>query len=205
MVPEVWPIRRGHEPVPPNYARRVNPRRLFSSVVLIGLGTVLGACSRGEQAPPLDPEMVALGRQVYAESCASSHGAEGKGAPDWQVRNELGELPPPPHDTEGHTWMHSDSVLYETIREGRVDEIFSQTGVRTMPPFEHVLSPREIRAVVTYLKTMWNREQRLYQWEASKDAPFPGGTETSFRTSIMTEVSKPFSDSFRNRPSGVST
>lgn len=69
--------------------------------------------------------------------------------------------------------MHSDSVLYQTIREGRVDEIFSQTGVRTMPPFEDVLSPRQIRAVITYLKTMWNREQRLYQWEASQEEPFP--------------------------------
>lgn len=96
---------------------------LFRTAVWIGFGTVLGACSRGEHAPPLDPELAAVGRQVYVESCASCHGCEGEGAPNWQVRNELGELPPPPHDTEGYTWMHSDSVLYHTVSEGRADDL----------------------------------------------------------------------------------
>lgn len=173
MLPDGFRIRRRNHSVPRNGPSCLGRARLLSTAVWIGFGAVVGACAQGEQAPPLDPEMVALGRKVYAETCASCHGSEGEGAPDWQVRNELGELPPPPHDGEGHTWMHSDSVLYHTVREGRADDIFSVTGRLTMPAFEDVLTPREIRAVITYLKTMWNPEQRLYQWEASQTAPFP--------------------------------
>lgn len=138
----------------------------------LGLAMLLMACERGKDAPPLDPEMVTLGRQVYAEGCASCHGAEGEGSPNWKVRNELRELPPPPHNAEGHTWMHSDSLLYQTVSEGRADS-FNLSDRRTMPAFKDTLSPREIRAVITYLKTLWKREQRLFQWQESLDEPFP--------------------------------
>lgn len=41
-----------------------------------------------------------------------------------------------------------------------------------MPAFQDVLSDQEIRAVITYLKTLWTDEQRRFQWTESRDEPF---------------------------------
>ena len=139
-----------------------------------GLSALLVACAPQEDKhpPPLDPEMVALGRQVYVEHCAACHGPSGEGQPDWETPNALGELPAPPHDSTGHTWKHSDEMLYHIILQGWRDP-FNETERLTMPAFRGVLSPREVRAVITYLKTLWTEEQRIFQWDESRDEPFP--------------------------------
>lgn len=140
---------------------------------LVGLPLLVAACGRGEEGPPeLDPEVVALGREAYRAYCASCHGLEGEGVPDWQTPNEMGELPAPPHDSTGHTWKHSDAMLYRIASEGWRDP-FNKTDRLTMPAFEDVLSPRQIVAVIAYLKTLWTAEQREFQWEESQDEPFP--------------------------------
>lgn len=137
------------------------------------MGLLLAACDRGGQGPPeLDAETVALGREVYRANCASCHGPEGEGPPDWQTPNELGELPAPPHDSTGHTWKHSDAMLYDIVKEGWRDP-FNRTARLTMPAFENQLSPRQIRAVITYTKTLWTRAQQEFQFRESEDEPFP--------------------------------
>lgn len=143
------------------------------SAGLIGVAVLLGGCEgQPEGPPPLDPEMVTLGREVYRQQCASCHGTRGEGASGWETPDELGELPPPPHDTAGHTWKHSDAMLYRIVRNGWRDP-FNRTERLTMPAFGNILSPREIRAVITYLKALWTPEQRQFQWEESRDEPFP--------------------------------
>ena len=42
-----------------------------------------------------------------------------------------------------------------------------------MPPFDSTLSPREIHAVITYLKDGWTPAQRRHQAEVSQEDPFP--------------------------------
>lgn len=140
-----------------------------------GLITLALASCGDEEPPPPDPEMVALGRQVYGQYCASCHGAEGEAQPNWQTPNELGELPAPPHDSTGHTWKHSDAMLYHIVLQGWRDP-FNTTERLTMPAFRGMLSPREIQAVIIYLKTLWTDEQRRFQWEESRDEPFPAAT-----------------------------
>jgi mono/diheme cytochrome c family protein len=147
-------------------------RKLPPAVALLG-AVVLSACQAGEDGPPPpDPEMVALGQQVYQQNCASCHGPAGEGQPDWEMPNALGELPAPPHDSTGHTWKHSDAMLYRIISQGWRDP-FNKTERLTMPAFEDVLSSREIQAVIAYLETLWSEEQRRFHWEESRDEPFP--------------------------------
>lgn len=136
-------------------------------------------------APPApDRQEIEAGRRIYQQFCAACHGANGEGKPGWEKRDALGELPPPPHDPEGHTWQHGDGMLYRLIRDGWRDP-FNKTKRLTMPAFKDVLSPQEIRAVVMYLKTLWTPEQRRIQLEESKQKPFPpeanakGGTRRS--------------------------
>jgi len=142
------------------------------------MGAMLTAASHvaivraADDAPSLDPDSVKSGRSIYGQHCASCHGANAQGAPDWQERDAHGELPAPPHDAEGHTWRHSDAMLYEMVTKGWRDP-FNKTTRLTMPAFVDVLSPEQVRAVVAYIKTLWTPEQRRFQLQESRNQPFP--------------------------------
>lgn len=45
---------------------------------------------------------------------------------------------------------------------------FNKTERLTMPAFEKVLTPQEIAAVISYLKSHWTQEQRQFQQQESK-------------------------------------
>ncbi len=68
--------------------------------------------------PQLDPQQVALGAAVYQNACASCHGADGEGEPNWKTPKADGAYPAPPHDASGHTWHHGDGLLYQIISDG---------------------------------------------------------------------------------------
>ena len=147
-------------------------RRTVLAIAIGLFGAVAAAYAAGTALPPLDPELLEAGRHVYAKHCASCHGARAEGTPNWEQPDAQGELPAPPHDAEGHTWKHSDAMLYRIVMRGWRDP-FNKTERLTMPGFSGVLSPREVRAVITYLKTLWTPEQRRFQQEESRDQPFP--------------------------------
>ena len=93
----------------------------------------------------------------------SSEGVENaEGAANWKIQNEYGELPAPPHNKEGHTWRHSDNMLQRMIKQGWRDP-FNKTKRLTMPAFENALSPKEVDAVIAYMKTFWTPVQVDYQ------------------------------------------
>ncbi|MEX1057590.1 MAG: c-type cytochrome, partial [Natronospirillum sp.] len=62
-----------------------------------------------------EPAEVAQGSQVYEQYCAACHGGQGEGAANWKEPDERGEMPAPPHDITGHTWRHSDAMLFRMI------------------------------------------------------------------------------------------
>src|SRR5229473_1905413 len=141
--------------------------RRFVVGAMIAMANHVAIVRAGDEAPSLDP-----GRAIYQQYCASCHGADAQGASHWQERDEHGELPAPPHNAEGHTWRHSDADLYQMVIKGWRDP-FNKTTRLTMPAFGSVLSPDQIRAVITYLKTLWTPEQTEFQSEESKGHPFP--------------------------------
>jgi mono/diheme cytochrome c family protein len=150
---------------------------LNGAVMLLGLNA--GGALAGGGPPPPDPEQVEAGRGVYQEYCASCHKPRGEGQPNWERPNAQGELPAPPHDSEGHTWKHSDAMLYRMVSEGWRDP-FNKTQHLTMPSFKDQLSPDEIRDVITYLKTLWSPEQRQFQrTETLVRGGFPSSSATS--------------------------
>lgn len=103
------------------------------------------------------------GKELYGDNCASCHGAELEGQPNWQRRLENGRMPAPPHDESGHTWHHSDRVLFE-ITKGGVEAVVP--GYESdMPAFVDVLTDDEIRAVLAFIKSTWPERQRAFQEE----------------------------------------
>lgn len=135
-------------------------------LLLTGLGGA-PALAGGLPAQSGDGKLLATGKQVYMDYCASCHGPDGEGMPNWEEHNARGELPAPPHGPEGHTWKHSDAMLHRMISEGWRDP-WNETERLTMPAFKDVLTPRQIRAVIAYIKTLWTPEQRRFQAEESK-------------------------------------
>ena len=120
-------------------------------------------------ADPNDPEQVALGRQVYAAHCASCHGANLEGQPNWRQRLPNGRLPAPPHDASGHTWHHPDRVLFDITRHGLAAH--APKGYESdMPGFADALSDKQIWAVLAYIKSEWPPEVRMRQAEITERA-----------------------------------
>ncbi|MEW5987318.1 MAG: cytochrome c [Chloroflexota bacterium] len=155
-------------------------RRVWLWLVALTLG--LAACAGGTVTlpaaeapyPTLDAVQVARGREIYQQRCATCHGANAEGAANWATPGPDGLHPPPAHDDSGHTWHHSDRVLYEVIRDGMGDPLRPGSPLR-MPAWGDQLSDAEMRAVIEYFKSLWSAEHRQWQWdETLKDfAPTP--------------------------------
>ncbi len=105
---------------------------------------------------------LAMGETVYRAACASCHGLELEGHPNWRQPGPDGKMPAPPHDASGHTWHHSDEVLFNLTKFG-LQAYVSDTYRSDMPSFESILTDDEIRAVILYIKSTWPDEIRRSQ------------------------------------------
>ena len=144
-------------------------------IAIGGLGAVLVVAfgiwlASGTDAPATNVRMpenvdVAQGEAVYAAQCASCHGADLEGQPNWQTPGPDGVLPAPPHDDSGHTWHHPDSMLFDYTKFGG-EEAAARMGlegvVSGMPGFGDVLSDQDIWNVLAFIKSHWSaRNQEL--------------------------------------------
>lgn len=100
-----------------------------------------------------DRMAVAKGKAVYAAHCASCHGANLEGQPNWQQQLADGTYPPPPQDASGHTWQHSDTELFVMVRDGDDPDI--SNPISFMPAFGKNLSEDDILDVLAYIKASW--------------------------------------------------
>lgn len=136
------------------------------SLALVATPLLAGASGGPGSADNARTE-IAGGRQIYEQYCAACHGRQGEGAANWKKPDERGDMLPPPHDETGHTWRHSDTMLFKMISEGWRHP-FNKTERLTMPAFGDSLTNQEIHAVIDYLKTLWTEEQREYQQTESQ-------------------------------------
>lgn len=106
-----------------------------------------------------DARVLALGERVYRRECASCHGAQLEGQPDWQARLPNGRLPAPPHDRSGHTWHHPAEQLFAIVKHGL--QVFAPVGYESdMPAYAGRLSDAEIWAVLAWIKSTWPADVR---------------------------------------------
>ena len=138
------------------------------TILLIGAVTlILSACGDLDSADATNGEAVALGKTVYAENCAACHGLNLEGQPNWRTVKEDGTLPAPPHDDTGHTWHHSDQLLFDYTKMGGAG--IAPPGFQSgMPGFGDTLSDREIWAVLSYIKSRWSPENQARQERLNK-------------------------------------
>ena len=127
--------------------------------------------SNNELGPsdPTDARQVAMGRTIYATHCASCHGDNLQGEPNWSQRKANGRLPAPPHDATGHTSNHTDRVLFAMVKNGVAP--YAPRGYQTdMPAFGKTLTDDEILAVLAYIKSSWPEDFRQRQMHLTEHA-----------------------------------
>jgi mono/diheme cytochrome c family protein len=125
-----------------------------------------GAPADDPRADPRDAGRVALGAKIYAQHCASCHGAKLEGQPEWRRRLSSGGMPAPPHDESGHTWHHADNVLFGITKRGLVPPYAPADYQSDMPAFGDKLTDDDIWAVLAFVKSHWTSRELL---EARKE------------------------------------
>lgn len=106
------------------------------------------------------------GAEIYAEACASCHGANLEGQADWRATGADGRLPAPPHDETGHTWHHSDRALLQITQLGTA-AVVGRGYQSNMPGFGETYSEDELRNVIEFIKSRWPERARNYQAEVT--------------------------------------
>lgn len=140
---------------------------------LVGLAGAAALALWPVQAPgllrPDDTRLVRAGEAIYARACASCHGAQLQGEPDWQTPKANGRRPAPPHDVTGHTWHHTDRLLIDLTRRGTA-AVIGGGYESDMPGFSGVLDDDEIIAVLSFIKSRWPDEIRRRHDELNSKA-----------------------------------
>ncbi len=138
-------------------------------VALIGLVIIFArsdsSTSTGASDQPSSAQ-VAQGAELYQTYCASCHGVELEGQPNWQQPLANGSYPAPPHDASGHTWHHPDSYLFNITKQGG-QALLPADMVSGMPGFGNQLSDEQIKAILDYIKSTWPQDIRQMQAQRS--------------------------------------
>lgn len=129
-------------------------------LLLMGSALLLGACGPLAPAatPTITPDLVAQGRQIYLRECAKCHGERGQGYADHPGA--------PPLDETGHAWHHPDQQIYGWIVNGKL-----AVAGEGMPALGDRLTDQEVRAVITYLHSLWAEEQLETQQDVTTRYP----------------------------------
>lgn len=120
----------------------------------------------------LDNRDLANGQALYVAHCASCHGINLEGQPDWRTPDENGILPAPPHDETGHTWHHDDQLLFDYTKQGGAKALATR-GVMGftsgMPRFDETLTDEAIWDILAYIRSTW--PARVQEIQKGRNTP----------------------------------
>ena len=143
--------------------------RLTARSVVAATAALVGWQLIGQLAGASDD--LAQGAALYAEHCASCHGADLEGAPNWRQSGDDGLYPAPPHDATGHTWHHGDQMLFDYTKLGG-EGLLAARGITNfesgMPGFAEILTDDEIRDVLAFIKSTWPEPLRSHQEDMTR-------------------------------------
>ena len=138
------------------------------ALVFVAIGVIWFVLENRESVmtEPGEADLIARGEAIYGQNCASCHGINLEGQANWRSINEDGTLPAPPHDSSGHTWHHSDTMLFNITKWGTA-AVVGGDFKSNMPGFAGTLEDEEIWAVLSYIKSRWPEDIQVAQAERS--------------------------------------
>lgn len=137
------------------------PLQSWSILLLPGLVGCTAAVAPPTRTP--EPDLVAVGRELFEIHCAECHGqrAEGHAIPS-----------APALDSSEHAWHHPDWQLRQFIGDGKP----SFLGPVDMPAFRDKLTEQEIDFLIASLKSLWTEEHRQFQADLNQRFVVPSAT-----------------------------
>ena len=137
-------------------------------LLAIGLLFLIPACATGQAtgASSVDidatveaEEIISEGKVLYLANCATCHGVNLQGNPNWRSGTDKdGQSLPPPLNGTGHTWHHSPKVLHEILKYGL--KIYDENYEGKMVGNEN-LTNKEIYSLLEYIQSVWPEELRI--------------------------------------------
>jgi mono/diheme cytochrome c family protein len=109
------------------------------------------------------------GERLYNAYCAQCHGGP--------VVETPAVAYPPRHNASGHTWEHPSCELLDIVRDGGNDRTRAMHAAQgpaaavEMPAYKERLSDDDIVAILTYIKSMWTPQERVFQERATQSCP----------------------------------
>lgn len=125
---------------------------LVLSLVAIGLAFLLLQTSKPAE-PLASEQVIALGSEIYAQTCATCHGDEGEG--------HKAILTAPALNGSEHSWHHPDGQIQSLILDGG----------NLMPALRDQLTDDEVVAVIRFVQTWWSADQLASQQRVSESNP----------------------------------
>jgi mono/diheme cytochrome c family protein len=111
-----------------------------------------------------DAAQIQRGRKLFVQNCATCHGNDAQGAPNWSQADAKGKYPPPPLNGTGHAWHHPKRALMTTIKYGT-----ARLG-GSMPAWQGRLSEQDINDIIAWFQSQWPDE--IYAaWQRMDQAP----------------------------------
>ena len=142
--------------------RIVQLKKTWALIALVALAHLSQDLALAESEAALfqykDTRVIAQGKVVYKDHCASCHGDDLEGEENWRQRKANGRLPAPPHDVTGHTWHHPEQALFDLTKFGLAKLLNNNTIETDMPAYEEVLTDQEILSVLSFIKSTWPAE-----------------------------------------------
>lgn len=97
--------------------------------------------------PPVSMQALNRGARLYQEHCASCHGPEAQGHPDWQNPKVVAA---PPLNGTGNEWKRRKQDMIAVIKNGA-----KRGGIPVMPGWNGRLSDREIEDIIIWYQALW--------------------------------------------------
>ena len=123
----------------------------------VSAASAANATAQPQPSRIVDAAILRHGSELFQANCATCHGAQAEGDPQWRQRDERGRFRAPPLDGSGHAWHHPYAQLHSVIKYGR------PSNVSDMPAWGDRLSDHDITAVIAWFQFMWSDEV-FQQW-----------------------------------------
>ena len=156
---------------------------MIKNIFLLGGALLLSACNQDSHStaqassasmqkitpekqvtppPKANFTQVTRGGKIFKNNCASCHGAQAQGEPDWRQTRADGLNPAPPLNGTGHAWHHPKKMLMQTIKYG------TPGGKGRMQPWKDKLNDQDIEDITAWFISKWPQQIYVAWYQRTK-------------------------------------